>query len=128
MKGTFVDTYRRSVTPGSAVSTRSQQRLRDLRCDPLGRLVLQLSEVDIELQSLAGTNYRMVRATLLALKFSILKELLPYAYSKIPQEDARNSNPMTPIVINVDGQAQSIKPELVNAALQESREAFPEYE
>jgi hypothetical protein len=125
--------YRRSVTPGTPVSSKSQQRLKELRCDPLGRLVLQLAEIDMELKDLRSLPKRpgMVIATLMALKYNVLKELMPYAYSKVPQEQAANGTNLQPVIINIDGKAvmeeeQGLLTE-INEALEEAREAFPDY-
>jgi hypothetical protein len=121
------------VTPGTPVSSKSQQRLKDLRCDPLGRLVLQLAEIDVEINELKNSGKRpaMVIATLMALKYNVLRELMPYAYSKVPQEQAANGNNLQPVIINIDGKAvmeeeQGLLVE-INEALEEAREAFPEY-
>jgi hypothetical protein len=129
----LVSSYRRSVTPGTPVSTRSQQRLKELRCDPLGRLVLQLTEIDLEIKSLKDMERpsRMVIATLMALKYNVLKDLMPYAYSKVPQEQTGGGNNVMPVVINIDGKAimdeeQGLYKE-INEALEEARETFPEY-
>ena len=126
-------TYRCSVTPGTPVSSRSQQRLKELRCDPLGRLVLQLTEIDLELTELKSMQKRpaMVIATLMALKYNVLRDLMPYAYSKVPQEQLGGGSAYTPVIINIDGKAiadeEATLLKDVNEALEEAREAFPEY-
>jgi|SRR6476660_10436612 len=131
--GDDVVSYRRSVTPGTPVSSRSQKRLQELRCDPLGRLVLQLSEVDLEIKELKNMERpsRMIIATLMALKYNILKELMPYAYSKVPQEQQNGGGNATPVVINIDGKAIMDEEQAmltnINEALEEAREAFPDY-
>ena len=131
--GGMVPSYRRSITPGTPVSSRSQQRLKELRCDPLGRLVLQLSEIDNEIRDLKSMERpaRMIIATLMALKYNVLKDLLPYAYSKVPQEQLGGGKDLTPVIINIDGQAildeekGLIKD--INNALEEARTEFPNY-
>ena len=133
MNDVTAPTYRRSVTPGTPVSSRSQQRLKELRCDPLGRLVLQLTEIDLELQELKSMQKRpaMVIATLMALKYNVLRDLMPYAYSKVPQEQLGGGSNYTPVIINIDGKAiaeeETTLLKDVNEALEEAREAFPEY-
>ena len=125
--------YRRSVTPGAPVSTRSQKRLQDLRCDPLGRLVLQLSEIDVEIESIRQTPRpsRMVIATLMALKYNVLKSLMPYAYSMVPSEENNGGGSKVPVIINIDGAAiaEEEKDLLnnINDALEEARVTFPSY-
>jgi hypothetical protein len=95
--------------------------------------VLQLSEVDVEINAIREQERpsRMIIATLMALKYNILKELMPYAYSKVPQEQNNNSENMTPVVINIDGKAIMDEEQAllkgVNEALEEAREAFPDY-
>jgi len=125
--------YRRSVTPGSPNSNRAQLMLQKLRCDPLGRLVMQLKEIDDEIaENKAGPKIsRMTIATLMALKFNVLKELLPYAYSKVPLDTKSEGNSRVPITINIDG-SEILREEEglvndINNALEEARQEFPEY-
>ena len=126
-------TYRRSVTPGSPNSNRAQLMLQKLRCDPLGRLVMQLQEIDDEIATIRDDvkPSRMVIATLMALKFNVLKELLPYAYSKVPQDKENDGSVRVPITINIDGSEITNEAEglvnQINDALEEARVEFPEY-
>jgi hypothetical protein len=128
-----VKQYRRSVTPGAPNSNRAQTMLQKLRCDPLGRLVMQLAEIDNEIATIRGDlkPSRMVIATLMALKFNVLKELLPYAYSKVPADKESDGSVRMPITINIDG-AEILREEeglieQVNDALEEARVEFPQY-
>lgn len=125
--------YRRSVTPGSPNSNRAQTMLQKLRCDPLGRLVMQLAEIDTEIATIREDfkPSRMVIATLMALKFNVLKELLPYAYSKVPLDKESDGSVRMPITINIDGteilREEENLVEQINDALEEARVEFPSY-
>ena len=125
--------YRRSVTPGSPNSNRAQVMLQKLRCDPLGRLVMQIKEIEDEIASikLDPRPSRMVIATLMALKFNVLKELLPYAYSKVPVDKESTNGSRVPITINIDG-SEILQEERqlisdINETLEEVRQEFPQF-
>ena len=125
--------YRKSVTPGVAPATASQKRLQELRVCPLGRLVLQLDEIDREIAEIKLTPKpsRMVIATLMGIKYNVLKALLPYAYATVPTAVDINPSERVPVVINLDS-SEILKEEAelidnINNALEEVRQEFPEY-
>jgi hypothetical protein len=125
--------YRKSATPGVPPSTAAQKRLEALRVCPLGRLVMQIGEIDLEIQEIkqSAKPSRMVIATLMGVKFNILKTLLPYAYATVPAENPQQKESRVPIVITLD--AESIMHEEeellnnINDTLDEVRQSFPEY-
>lgn len=127
-------TYRKSATPGVPPSTASQKRLDALRVCPLGRLVMQLGEIDMEIAEIKQSPKpsRMVIATLMGIKFNVLKALLPYAYATVPQAVDTNTTNRVPVIINLDAseimREESELVDNINEALEEVREAFPEYE
>lgn len=128
-----VQQYRKSATPGVPPSTASQRRLEQLRVCPLGRLVMQLDEIDNEIAEIKDTPKpsRMVIATLMGIKFNVLKSLLPYAYSTVPAALDNVSEGRVPVIINLDAsEIMREEAELVdniNTALEEVRQEFPEY-
>ncbi len=125
--------YRKSATPGAPPSTAAQKRLEALRCCPLGRLVVQLQEIDDEIKEikLSERPSRMVIATLMSVKFNVLKALLPYAYSTVPTTQLVDTNARMPVTIVLDTaeimreEAELI--EKIDEALDEVREQFPQY-
>lgn len=128
-----VTVYRKSATPGIPPATASQKRLAALKVCPLGRLVLQLDEIDKEIIEIKCTPKpsRMVIATLMGIKYNILKSLLPYAYATVPTTNDEDKPNRVPIVINLDPSAileeEKELVENINEALEEARQEFPDY-
>jgi len=125
--------YRKSATPGVPPSTAAQKRLEALRVCPLGRLVAQLDEIDkeiVEIKAIPKPS-RMVIATLMGVKFNILKTLLPYAYATVPSENPQQRETRVPIIITLDADAIMREEEElltdINETLEEVRQTFPEY-
>jgi len=127
--------YRKSATPGTPPSTKSQLRLEQLRVCPLGRLVMQIGEIDMEIQEikLSPKPSRMVIATLMGIKFNVLKALLPYAYATVPVESSNNgASSHVPVIITLDtSEIMREEEELVdriNETLGEVRQEFPSFD
>lgn len=128
-------TYRKSATPGVPPSTKSQLRLEQLRVCPLGRLVMQIGEIDLEIKEIKESPKpsRMVIATLMGIKFNVLKALLPYAYATVPVEsNTGGGNTHVPVIITLDtSEIMREEEDLVNKindTLEEVRQEFPSYQ
>ena len=124
--------YRKSATAGVPPSTKSQKRLEELRVCPLGRLVMQIGEIDLEIMDikLDPRPNRMAIAALMSIKYNVLKTLVPYAYSTVPTETG-NQDERVPVIITLDsGEILKEEKELVNKindTLEEVRQEFPQY-
>lgn len=125
--------YRKSATPGTPPAVASQKRLEQLRCCPLGKLVLQLEELDAEIASirLDQRPSRIAIAAIMGVKFNVLKALLPYAYAKVPDHKEAEFNERVPIVINLAPEdvtrEEHILLSQINDALDGARQQFPSY-
>jgi len=125
--------YRKSATPGTPPASASQKRLEALRCCPLGRLVLQLTELDDEIANIREDKKpsRIAIAAIMSIKFNVLKALLPYAYATVPATKEVDNVGRVPITINLAAEdvtrEERILVEQINDALDGARQQFPAY-
>lgn len=98
--------YRKSVTPGAPPASSSQRRLAELKFCPLGRLVGQIVEIDQEILDIRQDTRpsRMAIAALIAVKYNVLKALLPYAFAKVPEGTTNEGlSSRIPVTITLEG-------------------------
>ena len=125
--------YRKSATPGTPPASASQKRLEALRCCPLGRLVLQLTELDDEIEAIRNDPRpsRIAIAAIMGIKFNVLKALLPYAYATVPATKEADNAGRVPITINLAPEdvtrEERVLVDQINDALEGARQQFPQY-
>lgn len=125
--------YRKSATPGSPPASASQRRLEELRFCPLGRLVLQITELDTEIANirLDARPSRVAIAAIMAVKFNVLKALLPYAYATVPVTKEVDNGGRVPITINLAAEDVTREEQIlvgqINDALEGARQQFPSF-
>ena len=125
--------YRKSATPGSPPASASQRRLEELRFCPLGRLVLQITELDAEIANirLDTRPSRVAIAAIMAVKFNVLKALLPYAYATVPVTKEVDNVGRVPITINLAAEDVTREEQIlvgqINDALEGARQQFPAF-